>query len=248
MKGALLKEQVTRAFEENKKAYGTRRLRAHLQSQGISIGRWKIRGLMKQCGLCVQNKKKFRHAKTEPGEIAIFANRLDRQFHREGLNEAWVGDITYIPTAEGWLYLATMIDLGSRRIVGWAMAAHMRAELVCEALEMAVATRSPPQGLLVHTDRGAQYTGHKHRDLLHKYGFEGSMSRQGNCWDNAVAESFFSSLKKEQTQWRPYRSRDEAQMDILNYIVMYYNNCRVHSALGYLSPNQFERVLGGAVA
>ena len=185
-----MKEQVTRAFEENKKAYGTRRLKAHLKHQGVSAGRWKIRGIMKKCGLCVQSKKKFRHAKSEPGETAIFANHLDRQFHRDNLNEVWVGDITYIQTEEGWLYLATMIDLCSRKVVGWAIDAHMRSELVCEAIEMAIATRCPPKGLIVHTDRGAQYTGQKHRDLLDKYGFEGSMSRKGNCWDNAVAESF----------------------------------------------------------
>ena len=160
----------------------------------------------------------------------------------------WVGDITYIQTEEGWLYLATMIDLCSRKVVGWAIDAHMRSELVCEALEMAIATRCPPKGLIVHTDRGAQYTGRKHRDLLDKYGFEGSMSRKGNCWDNAVAESFFSSLKKEQTHWIPYPSRNAARMDVLNYIVMYYNKCRLHSELGYLSPNQFERALGVAVA
>ncbi len=148
--------------------------------------------------------------------------------------------LTYIWTQEGWLYLAVVIDLFSRKVVGWSMSSRMKAQLVCDALTMAIWQRRPPSGLIVHSDRGSQYASKQYRNLFDKNGFKGSMSRKGNCWDNAVVESFFGSLKQERVQWKSYQSRFEAQQDILNYITMFYNSSRLHSTLGYLCPNDFE--------
>ena len=148
--------------------------------------------------------------------------------------------ITYLWTQEGWLYLATVIDLYSRRVVGWSMGSRMTAQLVCNALKMAIWQRRPDAGLIVHSDRGSQYASKAYRRLLKAHGFIGSMSRKGNCWDNAVAESFFGSLKQERVQWRHYQTRYEAQQDVMQYITMWYNSRRLHSYLGNKSPNQFE--------
>jgi putative transposase len=156
-------------------------------------------------------------------------------------NKAYVSDITYIWTREGWLYLAIVIDLYSRKIVGWSMSSRMKAKLVIDALRMAIWQRKPEKGLIVHTDRGSQYASHEYRKLLNAHGLVGSMSRKGDCWDNAVAESFFGSLKNERVHWRNYQTRYEAQQDILNYITMFYNSYRLHSYLGYQSPNQYEQ-------
>ena len=141
---------------------------------------------------------------------------------------------------EGWLYLAVVVDLYSRKVVGWSMSSRMKAELVCDALKMAIWQRKPPKGLIVHSDRGVPYASDEYRRLLDIYKYQGSMSRKGNCWDNAVAESFFGSLKQERVQWRNYSSRYEAQQDILNYITMFYNSSRLHSTLDYTTPNQYE--------
>ena len=149
--------------------------------------------------------------------------------------------MTYIWTREGWLYLAIVIDLYSRKIVGWSMSSRMKAKLVIDALRMAIWQRKPEKGLIVHTDRGSQYASHEYRKLLNAHGLVGSMSRKGDCWDNAVAESFFGSLKNERVHWRNYQTRYEAQQDILNYITMFYNSYRLHSYLGYQSPNQYEQ-------
>jgi putative transposase len=165
---------------------------------------------------------------------------LNRQFDVVGPNQVYVGDITYIWTQEGWLYLAIVIDLFSRKIVGWSMSSRMKAQLVCDTLRMAVWQRRPQAGLIVHSDRGSQYASKEYRGLLKDNGFIGSMSRLGDCWDNAVAESFFGSLKQERVQWKSYQTRYEAQQDILQYISMFYNSHRLHSYLGYKSPNQYE--------
>ena len=154
--------------------------------------------------------------------------------------KAYVGDITYIWTQQGWLYLAVVIDLFSRKIVGWSMSSRMRASLVCDALRMAIWQRRPQAGLIVHSDRGSQYASKEYRRLLKGQGFIGSMSRCGDCWDNAVVESFFGSLKQERVQWRHYQTRCAAQQDVLQYISMFYNSHRLHSYLGYKSPNQYE--------
>lgn len=155
----------------------------------------------------------------------------------------YAADITYVWTQEGWLYLAVVIDLCTRKVVGWSMSSRMKTQLVCDALQMAIWRRQPKAGLIHHSDRGSQYASKAFRRLLKAHGIEGSMSRKGDCWDNAVVESFFGTLKQERVQWRNYQSRYEAQQDILDYISMFYNSRRLHSHLGYMSPNDFERQL-----
>ena len=167
-------------------------------------------------------------------------NVLDRQFTVQQANQVWVCDITYIRTANGWLYLAAVLDLYSRRIVGWAMAASMPAALVCKALQMAITSRYPAPGLLLHSDRGSQYASDEHRKLLDKHGLVASMSRKGNCWDNAVMERVFLNLKMERVWQHRYANHSEAMRDVADYIVNFYNRERLHSSLGYRSPEQFE--------
>ena len=157
-------------------------------------------------------------------------------------DHVYAGDITYVWTQQGWLYLAVVIDLYSRKVVGWSMGRRLKSALVCDALQMALWRRRPPKGQLIHhSDRGVQYASHAFRRLLKAHGIEGSMSRKGDCWDNAVVESFFGSLKSERVHWRSYQSREEARADIVEYITMFYNSRRLHSYLGYQSPDEFER-------
>lgn len=170
----------------------------------------------------------------------VFDNGLNRQFEVDQPNRVYASDVTYIWTQEGWLYLAVVLDLYSRKVVGWSMSSRMKAELVCDALTMAIWQRRPEAGLIHHSDRGAQYASKAFRYLLETHGFQGSMSRKGDCWDNSVVEGFFGSLKQERVQWRTYQTRYEAQQDILNYIAMFYNLHRLHSYLGCKSLNQYE--------
>ena len=165
---------------------------------------------------------------------------MDRAFEVGSPDQAYVQDITYIWTQEGWLYLAVVIDLFHREVVGWSMSSRMTSSLVCDALTMAIWRRQPRPGLVVHSDRGSQYASHAYRQLLSHHQYVGSMSRKGNCWDNAGAESFFGTLKQERVQWCRYQSRLAAQQDVLRYIVMHYNSKRLHSTLGYMSPMAYE--------
>jgi transposase InsO family protein len=180
------------------------------------------------------------HTTDSRHSLPIADNVLDRQFRPAVANVSWVADITYIRTRSGWLYLAAVMDLFSRKIIGWAMAPSMPAELVCAALQMAIAQRNPPPGLIVHSDRGSQYASETHRALLAHHGLRASMSRKGNCWDNAVMERFFLSLKMERVWQRAYANHAEAIRDVADYIVGFYNNVRLHSTLGYLPPNAYE--------
>ena len=175
--------------------------------------------------------------------MPVSPNVLARQFDQPLPNQAWASDITYIRTRSGWLYLATVLDLHSRKIVGWAMAPEMPATLVCAALQMAIAQRNPCAGLIVHSDRGTQYASGAHQALLTKHGLVGSMSRKGNCWDNAVVESFFATLKKEEVHRERYLTREQAKASLFYYIEVFYNRKRRHSALGYQSPNDYEQSL-----
>ena len=200
---------------------------------------------MKEAGIQVRYRKRYKVTTNSKHNRPVFDNVLDRQFVASRPDQAYVADITYIPTQEGWLYLAVVIDLFSRKVVGWSMSSRMKAELVCDALTMALWQRKPGAGLIVHSDQGAQYASHAYSQLLKAWRCVGSMSRKGNCWDNAVAESFFGSLKQEQVHGCHYQTRYEAQQDILNYITMFYNSQRLHSTLGYMSPNQYEDVMTG---
>jgi len=176
----------------------------------------------------------------------LFPNVLNRQFEVSQIDQVYVSDITYIHTRKGWLYLAVVIDLCSRKVVGWSTNKKMKAKLVCDALKMALWQRRPKPGLIHHSDRGSQYASDVFRQLLKDNEIIGSMSRKGNCWDNAVAESFFGSLKQERVQWYKYRTREEARQDIVQYISMFYNSFRLHSTLNYVSPNEFEKKLKAA--
>jgi len=225
-------------FSDN--TYGERRIKAVLNALSFPVSRWKVAKLMKEAKVWVRYKKKYKVTTTSDHNKPLYKNELEQNFTTEKPNQAFVGDITYIWTAEGWLYLAVVIDLYSRKVVGWSMGSRMKAQLVCDALTMAVWQRNPDKGLVVHSDQGVQYASHQYRQLLSNNGFIGSMSKKGCCWDNAVAESFFGSLKQERVHWRNYETRYEAQQDVMNYITMWYNSNRLHSYLGYQSPNCFE--------
>jgi transposase InsO family protein len=233
-------ETVKEIAEASDNTYGSRRMKAALDAMGYPVSRNKAKRLMKEAGIHVKSRKKFKVTTDSNHAKPVFDNRLNRDFAPGGQNQAYVQDITYLWTQEGWLYLATVIDLYSRRVVGWSMSSRMTAQLVCDALKMAIWQRRPDAGLIVHSDRGSQYASKAYRQLLKSQGFIGSMSRKGNCWDNAVAESFFGSLKQERVQWRNYQTRYEAQQDVMQYITMWYNRRRLHSYLGNMSPNQFE--------
>ncbi|MFC4161925.1 IS3 family transposase [Chitinimonas lacunae] len=229
------------AFVRSGRCYGSRRLQATLRSEGIELGRHRVRRLMRAHGLQATWKRKFRHTTDSRHGLPTAANVLDRHFEPAAPNQAWASDITYLRTRSGWLYLAAVMDLFSRKIVGWAMAPTMPAELVCSALQRAITQRCPAPGLIVHSDRGSQYASEAHRRLLERHGLRASMSRKGNCWDNAVMERFFLNLKMERVWQRDYANQAEAKRDVTDYIVGFYNSVRRHSKRGYLSPNAYER-------
>lgn len=229
------------AFAASQQSYGSRRLVTAMADAGFQIGRFKVRSLMRQAALKPVWKRKFVHTTNSKHDLPIAANVLDRQFNPSAPNRAYVSDITYIRTGAGWLYLAIVMDLYARKVVGWAMAPSMPAKLVCDALNMAIGQRQPAPGLIVHSDRGSQYASESYQKLLEKHGFVCSMSRKGNCWDNAVAERFFLNLKMERVWQRQYANHAEAKADVTDYIVRFYNCKRINSALGNLSPAVYER-------
>ena len=220
--------------------YGRRRMKKAMNVLGFPITRTMTENLMEEAEAQVRHKKKFKVTTNSNHNLPLFENLLERRFDVDQPDQVYASDITYIWTQEGWLYLAVVIDLYSRKVVGWSMSSRMTAQLVCDALMMAIWLRRPKAGLIHHSDRGSQYASKAFRKLLKAHGLKGSMSRKGDCWDNAVVESFFGSLKQERVHWRHYQSRYEAQQDILDYISMFYNSYRLHSYLGYKSPNQYE--------
>jgi putative transposase len=242
-KACLSSTLLRAAFAASGRSYGSRRLRAALTAQGHRIGRHRVRTLMHKHALKPVWKRKFTATTDSRHNLPVYDNVLDRRFDASQPNQAWVSDITYIRTRSGWLYLAAVLDLHSRKLVGWAMAPTMPADLVCTALQMAICQRAPAPGLMVHSDRGSQYASEEHRKLLDKHKLVGSMSRKGNCWDNAVMERFFLNLKMERVWQRDYANHQEAINDITDYIVNFYNSKRLHSALGYLPPNVYEQQL-----
>ena len=233
-----LVKEVAKAAEN---VYGSRRMKHALNGLGYPVSRQKARKLMNEADVWVKYRKKYKVTTDSNHNKPLFDNLVKRQFDVDSPDQVYVGDITYIWTRDGWLYLAVVIDLYSRKVVGWSMSSRMKAQLVVDALRMAIWQRKPKDGLIMHTDRGSQYASHQYRNLLSAHGINGSMSRKGDCWDNAVAESFFGSLKQERVQWQNYQTRFEAQQNILNYISMFYNSRRLHSYLGYQSPNQYEQ-------
>ncbi len=238
-----LRRRMKDLFKASRESLGSRRMAKQLRAEGFQIGRERTRKLMKALGLQVKQKRKYKITTDSKHRLPVADNVLDRQFLPTGPNQAWGTDITYLWTQEGWLYLAVVIDLYSRRVVGWAMDRRMKKALVIRALMMAVNLRRPPAGLIHHSDRGSQYASHDYQKLLKRYGIVTSMSRKGNCWDNAPVERFFSSLKREWTGDRLYRTRREAIADVREYVAVYYNAKRLHSTLGYKTPLDYEKKL-----
>jgi transposase InsO family protein len=235
--------KVQQYFAQGRGTYGTRRLKHLLAQEGLQVSRRRIGRILAQAGLRCKTRRKFK-APTAAGQAQTVApNQLNREFMVQKPDTVYVGDITYLPTGEGWLYLAVVLDLCSRAVVGWAMADHMRAELVNQALSMAICQRQPAAGLLMHTDRGSQYGADSYRQLLTQYGIEPSMSRKGNCWDNAVAESFFHTLKTELIHLEDFETHEHVQTAVFEYIEVFYNRQRCHSANGYLAPLAYEQAL-----
>jgi putative transposase len=242
-----LLERIKAISEKTNHSYGSRRMTRQLQDEGYDVGRFKVRRFMKQAGVSVEGRRR-RGPKTTDSRhgYGVAPNLLARNFDVTAPNVAWCGDVTYIWTEEGWLYTSVLLDLYARKVVGWAMSEHLDTQLVTDALEMALGRRQPDAGLIHHSDRGSQYASHAYRGLLAEHGIACSMSGKGDCLDNAVAERFFGSLKRERTSKRYYRTRQEARDDIIDYIEMFYNSWRKHSYLGYVSPNAYEKIARAA--
>lgn len=238
-----LQDKVTHYFAQGRGTYGTRRLKHLLAQEGLQVSRRRIGRVLALAGLRCKTRRKF-NAPTAAGQAQTVApNQLNREFTVQAPDTIYVGDITYLPTGEGWLYLAVVLDLCSRAVVGWSMATHMRAELVNQALSMAICQRQPTAGLIMHTDRGSQYGADSYRQLLSQHGLQPSMSRKGNCWDNAVAESFFHTLKTELIYLEDFKTHEQARTGVFEYIEVFYNRQRCHSATDYLAPLAYEQTL-----
>jgi putative transposase len=233
--------EVASIHAESRQRYGSPRVHAELRERGKKTSRKRVAKLMRQQGLRARCKRRFRTTTDSAHEFPVAPNRLKRKFEVDTPNTAWVTDITYIWTQEGWLYLAVILDLFSRRVVGWAMSDRVTRKLAITALTMALSRRQPPRGLLHHSDRGSQYASGDYRRMLAANNIVCSMSRRGDCWDNAVAESFFSTLKLELVYENDWATRAEARTTIFEYLEVFYNGDRRHSSLGYLSPVAFER-------
>ena len=236
---------VRQSFVTSDRTYGARRVWHDVLAEGFNCGLHRIERLMQANALKARPRRRYLPPDTGPRMVsAIAPNVLDRQFYASVPNKKWIADFTYIWTAEGWLYVSAVIDLFSRRVVGWSMSTSMTAQLVADALLMAIWRRGKPDALLHHSDQGSQYTSEQFSTLMADNGVTCSMSRSGNVWDNAAMESFFSSLKTERTARKTYRTRSQAKADVFDYIERFYNPIRRHSTIGYISPIEFERKAG----
>src|SRR4029450_411496 len=238
-----LQEKVQRYFTQGRGPYGTRRIKHLLAQEGLQVSRRRIGRVLAQAGLHCKTRRKFTAPRVSGQAQTVAPNQLNREFTVHAPDTVYGGDITYLPTGEGWLYLAVVLDLCSRAVVGWSMANHMRAELVNQALLMALCQRQPAAGLIMHTDRGRPECADSYRQLLLQHGMQPSMSRKGNCWDNAVAESFFHTLKTELIYLVDFDTHEQAQTAVFEYIEVFYNRQRCHSANGYLAPLGYEQTL-----
>jgi putative transposase len=236
---AELSTEIRRVHMESRRHYGRPRIHKELRESGVRVSGKRLARLMRIDGIKGKKRSSSKSSSTSPGTIAAAPNILNRQFTVQQPNHSWVSDITYVPTSEGVLYLAVVIDLYSRKVVGWSMDSHIDTELVLSALKMSLSNRTF-ETLIVHSDRGSQYNCRAYLQFLEQYGIVASMSRRGNCWDNAVAESFFASLKVEIKPERAWRTRAEARSAIFDYIETWYNPKRRHSSNAYQSPNAFE--------
>lgn len=239
-KEAMLRCRIRIIHADSRRTYGRIRVTRELRDGGLILNEKRIGRLMKAEGLRAKAARKFKATTDSKHTKPVAENVLNREFSATAPNQKWVGDITYIWTAEGWLYLAVIIDLFSRKVVGWSLQERMTSDLVCAALQMAVKSRGCLAEVLCHFDRGSQYAGHLFQALLKRYGFVCSMSRRANCWDNAVAESFFHSLKVEAVYGENFKTRKDARIAIFDWLEGFYNNKRRHSTLGYVSPRRFE--------
>jgi putative transposase len=233
-------EHIRRIHRMSRKTYGSPRVHAELWREGRCVNHKRVARLMRQEGLVGRRKHRRMVTTHSKHPFPIAPNLLNQEFNAEKPNQKWVADITYIPTAEGWLYLAVVLDLFSRKIIGWEMSSELTADLVEQALRMALYQRQPGSELMHHSDRGSQYASHQIQAILKANRIQVSMSRKGNCYDNAVMESFFSTLKGEWVHYQKYETRAQARRDLFTYIEGFYNTVRLHSTLGYLSPNDFE--------
>jgi transposase InsO family protein len=236
-----LREEIRKVHQQSQKTYGSPRVTQALRKQGVRCGENRVAGQMRQMGLQGAQKARFRPRTTDSRHtLPISPNRLEGRPWPEHLNEIWVSDITYVPTLEGWMYLAALMDLKSRKIKGWSLKDHMKTDLVEEAFLQAIFRDPPPPGLIVHSDRGSQYASLRFRNLLEHHKALSSMSARGYCYDNATMESFWATLKTELSITQPFSSRHEARLAIFQYIEAFYNRSRLHSSLGYCSPLDFE--------
>jgi putative transposase len=233
--------EIRTIHAESRQTYGSPRIHAELNARGYQVSKNRVARLMRVEDIHSKRKRRRKNTTNSQHAYPVAPNLLKRDFQAKEPNQKWLGDITFIPTDEGWLYLAAILDLFSRKIVGWAMESTLESCLVEQAFSMAVLNRKQVEGLLHHTDRGSQYAGGAYRDLLTAYHIQVSMSKSGDCYDNAPMESFFSTLKCEQVHFQKYHTRAEARNDIFAYIEGFYNRTRLHSSLGYLSPEGYER-------
>ena len=234
-----LTEAIREIHRTSKERYGAPRVTAELHKRGIPCSRNRVARLMKANAIKPKRRRAYR-VTTRSNHLLASANVLDRNFTAQAQDRVWTSDITYVKTRESYIYVATVMDLFSRRIVGLAIRNDMSKELVCDALKQAITRRSPAQGLLIHSDRGSQYSSWSYREIIHANGFKQSMSRKGNCWDNAPMESFFKTMKVEEVYRRKYQTIEEARQSIFEYIEIFYNRQRLHSTLGYETPEAFE--------
>ncbi len=229
-------ERVKAIHERKRGSYGSRQMSLALRREGFEVGRYQARSLMREAAVACRQRRRYRPTTDSDDGQPVAPNLLARQFTVTRPNRVWCADITALWTFEGWLYLAAVLDLHDRQVVGWALAEHMRTELVINALEMGLGRRRPSRGLLHHSDQGSQYASREYRQALAEHGLIASMSRRGNGWDNAVMERFFGSLKSEWTDGQRYRTREQARRDVIHYIEIEYNSDRVHSTLDNLTP------------
>ena len=236
-----LLEHIESIMQMSRMTYGSPRITAELNFRGINCGKNRVARIMRENDIIAKTKRKFKATTKSKHNFPVASNVLAREFFADKPNHKWTSDITYVWTHKGWLYLAVILDIYSRQIVGWSMSDRLTKELVINALNHAVTRRKPPPGMIFHSDRGSQFACGEFQNLLTKYGMIPSMSRAGDCYDNAITETFFGTLKTELTYFENYRSRNEAKRSIFEYIEVFYNRQRRHSALGYLTPAEFEK-------
>lgn len=233
-------EEISKVFQSSRETYGSRRIHCELKKKRINCTRRRIRRLMRSLGLFPKRRRNFKITTNSKHMFDVYPNLLKRNFAVYRPDQAWVGDITYVWTDEGWLFLSVIIDLYSRKVVGWSMSESLKSKIAIDALEMAIAIRKPGPALIHHSDRGVQYACNDYQKIIRRTHMCPSMSRKGDCWDNAVAESFFSTLKKELIYRKKFKTRDEARRKIFDFVEVFYNRQRMHSYLGHISPVEFE--------